>query len=955
MTAYGRRGLSDVFTPPFIESFMRRLLSIATLISFALLAASAANVAGAADFDYFSVPVSELEIVDGKLEVGTDEQNTAWRRMNSVRPYVVLDAAGETYWTHPNDSFGLVDDRSTWGDVCIQRPQGDSAVTGTFYFPKRDYRSMGRVKFKIAADKAKSEHRKPFLEAKIRHFAHLQSQNYPGAAWFRHQVREAELELHGKTERANAEAPRSFDAFRPWNDFDDTFSLFSGNRAVSENLQLDRVLPAARADESSVKLDTIEGITIAEIDWTKYLEGKKPKLDALASYVPADQHVVFFSSFAAAMRLSDEADKQGTPLLEVAEPQSQDAGVVGKYQRQLGLKTTALGRMLGPQIIKSMALTGGDPYFRIGTDVALVFEAYDLTALKAALVGQVTLNTTGEKGLVLTAGTIVDGNRKVPYDCWSTPDRKVSSYVAAYENVVVVTNSVAQLKGLIAVFAGGRTAVAELKEFQFFRDRYPVGDERETAFLFLSDATIRRWCGPRWRIADSRRTRDLAVLAELQATHLEKLAAQEVAAGPLHTDFRLSVAGDVDLTSSGVISKSVGSLDFMTPIAELPLETVTKSEADAYGRWRDGYQRNFSWAFDPIGLRFTVNDEKLAGDLTVMPLIDSSDYRTYIALSRGSQLKPTSADPHGAAFHAALAINKDSDLLKQWGGMARSFAPQIKVEPFSWLGESASLYIDDSPLWAELQKLKTDADREKFFREHVAELPVALHFEVSSAFKATAFLAAVRGFIEQVGPGMTLWETKYAGDDSPTEKAVRRGSPEEKMAIYYALTADSLTFSPSEELIKRSLGRRAERAKAGDAQPSDATIAWLGEHLCLEAGKTAIQAFAVLSSDSYQDQMQRLSWGNLPVLNIWRQMYPDRDPIELHQRLWGVKLTCPGGGKYVWKDAWQTMESTVYGHPAEPKAGPAVPPQLGMFDRARFGVTFEEQGLRARAELQRAK
>ena len=28
------------------------------------------------------------------------------------------------------------------------------------------------------------------------------------------------------------------------------------------------------------------------------------------------------------------------------------------------------------------------------------------------------------------------------------------------------------------------------------------------------DATIRRWCGPRWRIATSRRTRDMAVIAE---------------------------------------------------------------------------------------------------------------------------------------------------------------------------------------------------------------------------------------------------------------------------------------------------------------------------------------------------------------------------------------------------------------------------------------------------------
>jgi hypothetical protein len=77
--------------------------------------------------------------------------------------------------------------------------------------------------------------------------------------------------------------------------------------------------------------------------------------------------------------------------------------------------------------------------------------------------------------------------------------------------------------------------------------------------------------------------------------------------------------------------------------------------------------------------------------------------------------------------------------------------------------------------------------------------------------------------------------------------------------------------------------------------------------------------------------------------------------VALHERLWGVRLVCPSGGKYVWNEKWHTFESTVWGHPGEPKSGAALPPQLRDFSRARFGLTFEEQGLRARAELQRRK
>ena len=47
------------------------------------------------------------------------------------------------------------------------------------------------------------------------------------------------------------------------------------------------------------------------------------------------------------------------------------------------------------------------------------------------------------------------------------------------------------------------------------------------------------------------------------------------------------------------------------------------------------------------------------------------------------------------------------------------------------------------------------------------------------------------------------------------------------------------------------------------------------------------------------------------------------------------------------------MESTVYGHPGEPKEGPPAPPVLSGFACGDFGLTLENQGLRARVELHR--
>ena len=107
----------------------------------------------------------------------------------------------------------------------------------------------------------------------------------------------------------------------------------------------------------------------------------------------------------------------------------------------------------------------------------------------------------------------------------------------------MVTNSTCQLQQLAAVRSGKAKSLAALPEYKFFRMRYPRGDAEESAFIFLSDATIRRWCGPRWRIADSRRTRARAVLAELQASQLDALVRHKVEPGPIHTDLPILGGG----------------------------------------------------------------------------------------------------------------------------------------------------------------------------------------------------------------------------------------------------------------------------------------------------------------------------------------------------------------------------------------------------------------------------
>ena len=162
-------------------------------------------------------------------------------------------------------------------------------------------------------------------------------------------------------------------------------------------------------------------------------------------------------------------------------------------------------------------------------------------------------------------------------------------------------------------------------------------------------------------------------------------------------------------------------------------------------------------------------------------------------------------------------------------------------------------------------------------------------------------------------------------------------------------------LSPNQKVLERSIDRWLAREKArADGKPAPATAKpWLGSNAALRVDRKILDVADAFFNLQYRREMQTRCWANLPILNEWKRLYPDRDPVKVHQQVWGVELVCPGGGKYVWNENYRTMASTVYGHPGEPKDGPPAPPVLSSFAAGSFGLTFENQGLRARAELSR--
>jgi hypothetical protein len=207
---------------------------------------------------------------------------------------------------------------------------------------------------------------------------------------------------------------------------------------------------------------------------------------------------------------------------------------------------------------------------------------------------------------------------------------------------------------------------------------------------------------------------------------------------------------------------------------------------------------------------------------------------------------------------------------------------------------------------------------------------------------------------------MTEWEDRMHNEQpyvriTPSERAKLDTDEIENVEVFYAATARALIVSLNENVLKRALDRleasRKAREEGKEIPRSEAP--WLGTHLALQVKHDFLTLVEALTNESYQEAMQVRAWDVLPILNEWRRLHPSESPVAFHERFWKTRLVCPGGGRYVWNEEWQTMESTVYGHPGEPKAGPPGPPFLTTARSANFGMTFENGGLRARLEIER--
>jgi hypothetical protein len=737
----------------------------------------------------------------------------------------------------------------------------------------------------------------------------------------------------------SVQAPSFGPAFFRRHEVGQLYETTTGAAAVAESLQMQRLLnPNARDNEPrTVDITKVQGIDIAEHPWTQMMAGKKPTPEPLAKLVPNDNYYVHFKNIRKFIEFGELLDQWGTNLTRAYETKSRDYLIKERYEKQICIKSTWLGKTLGPAVIRGLALTGSDCYLREGSDLTVVFHVKSPKLFLAAVQPFIEEARKEFAGRLKEEKAELSG---ITVESFVTPRREVSLHRAVIDEFVVYSNSPAGLQRIIDTFQGRHKALADSLDFQYMRTVFRLEDEKEDGFAFLSDPFIRQLVGPASKIKEKRRLEALTSLYMLNYAALftgwenGKPAADQqgvfMGAG-LKLEMFYAPEGKPaawDREQQTAVSEIYNTIQFATPIIELAIDKITPAEERGYQQFRAQYLGLWRGYFDPIGMRVSLNDRQVRLDTYILPLIQNSEY---------NQLRQRTGDGTMKLDVASFApetliqfvshISPNAPERQQLAGLMGQIGVLGRAKALDWLGDWFFIRLDDSSIYSQLGKYL----REEFGYEDETpghdyqeatrlwfQVPVTLGVAIHNPLIFTGVLTALRGAAMAAVPDGLEWEPmepKYKGVSivrirpTPNSELLRsfgetpKGKEPFSPAAYYMLLDGAWYISLQESclkgLIDRSVAKREAKEPKGKAE-----VVEVNNSLYLAPG-AAVKAKDFLRA-LLEWESHRQALANTPVIyalcraGLVDEKTPSRTMQELAMKYLGFVPVSPEGAGYTY-------------------------------------------------------
>jgi hypothetical protein len=745
--------------------------------------------------------------------------------------------------------------------------------------------------------------------------------------------------------------------------------LTTGTMAITQSLALKRLRgPGVRAPvERTVDISRVTGITIAEHPWKKMMAGKQPAAEPLAHLVPRDNYYIHFKSFAKFNEFQDFLDQWGTPAGRAYEVQSREYGLKERYERQLCLKSTWVGRQFGPLLVRSVAITGNDPFIREGSDVTVLFHVNNRQAF---LSGVEPFLKEARKEFGDRMKTSKEMYHGIAVESFVSPLRQVSVHRAAFADFVVYSNSPAGLRRVLDTYKGNLPSLWDSLDFQYMRTVFQADDKEEDGFAFLSDAFIRQLVGPASKIKEMRRLEALTSLSML--THGALFTAWETGKLPadhkalldsvrLHPDHLYVPEGKPihwDATNQVAMSGAYNTLHFATPLVELAIDKIAAFEEQTYSEFRDEYVRLWRRFFDPVGVRFALTNKQVKVDVYILPMINNQEYGMLRQLTGNGILH------FDLARLSSRSLLQFTMSLNAWGGKGVGDWGIIRLDDNRTLARLAEWWmLNDLVAKDEIQHLDEGA-------RLVFQLPLTVGIGIKDRTEFPAEQRQFTGLVRHwLGP-VTVKTSKYKnatitrvkfGSDSQLVRGVSEQTKGKlkKVILYHAVIGDGWYAGFDKTALKDLIDRTEERTKTAlvsQTVPINASL-----HL---SPRSADQSGAALR--------QYLEWEThkraLPNNSLWYPLYraglihyktPERAKREAALKFLGFIPVSPDNAPYRYDDGKDEVRNARHGSLRQPMLHPELaehsplPALLAQFPALRIDLRFREDGFHSVITMER--
>jgi hypothetical protein len=755
----------------------------------------------------------------------------------------------------------------------------------------------------------------------------------------------------------------------------DLYSMSSGMLAIQEALQLDRMTgELTREGGAQTAVQSLKGPEIKSHPFELMLGGKTPKTYPMDALIPSDFYYLHFSNINDQIAFSDLMDKWGTNFLHLMQVSSTDSMIKEKYLGQLCLKMSELTRLFGDKVIDDMAVCGNDPFLDDGTDISVIFSVKNKAVFDLNVSRYFMEAKSSFKDIKDETSEVSGFKMRAFY----TPDGAVSSYSCYINDFMVYSNSRAAVLKIIDAYKNPRKSMAETDDYLYMRTVYEADAGNESAFLYLSDAHIRKLVGPEFKIARQRRLNCAASLRMINnAVTLYKMDKKAdhpsletlIAGGYLEEKYIFCPDGGTYWLSGETLEPCCSKhrrLRYMTPASEMIPQYATGSESSQYIRFVREYNNYWTKFFDPVGIRIKNTPKRISLETCILPLVENSIYNWLSDACGGAAAKFYDFKVPSTIFSLRAKINtKHENIVKFFASMLSSTS--FTTDRFlNFIGKNASIHLLDSDIRFTLDpmmdRMLAFMGRESFIIFGSVFLcalnhPLYLMIEVSDMREAESFVIELIKFIEAEN-------NKNTSGFLRSDFFAYRVRPNEAGLSIYTLNFKLFLIGINLHLMihDNQLIIATKRSILSDILKNSATKKESSEsNFELEINSADFGLISQTYNIVWGEKMRKACHSNLwPIYVLNRLRGVEMSAIKDASLLVGGYFPyCPAGGEYKYDEARGVVYCTQHGgvydpkQPAELDGASELVKFFKGLKKIRTALTFSVHGIMTEVVIER--